>query len=133
MTILWFTRPTPDYTFHLDPVRIPQLYPGKRAFRGPRRGELTCNPLGKNLGDVWPITNVKANHAENTAHPCQYPLSLVERLVLALSNPGDLVVDPYAGSGTTALAAIRHSRRAAGADVWEEFLEIAVLAFKPGN
>ena len=60
---------------------MPQKYPGKRAFKGPRAGQLSGHPLGKNPGDVWIIPNVKANHVERTAHPCQFPVDLVERLV----------------------------------------------------
>jgi len=124
-TILWFTRDTENYTFNLDPVRVPQKYPGKRHYKGPNKGELSGNPLGKNPSDVWEMPNVKANHVEKTEHPCQFPVALVERLVLALTDEGDLVVDPYIGSGTTAVAALRQGRRSAGADVESAYLEIA--------
>jgi adenine-specific DNA-methyltransferase len=123
-TILWFTKGD-DYVFNLDPIRVPQKYPGKRAFKGPRRGELTCNPLGKNPGDVWIIPNVKHNHVEKTIHPCQFPVELVERLVLSLTNPGDLVLDPYMGVGTTAVAAFRHGRRVAGAEILSDYMDVA--------
>lgn len=123
-TILWFTKGD-NYAFNLDPIRVPQKYPGKKAFKGPRVGQLSSNPLGKNPGDVWIIPNVKHNHVEKTEHPCQFPVELVERLVLALSSPGDLVVDPYIGVGTTAIAAIRHDRRAAGADNMPRYIEVA--------
>jgi len=124
-TILWFTRPSPDYTFNLDPVRIPQKYPNKRAFRGSNKGQLSGNPLGKNPSDIWDIPNVKSNHVEKTAHPCQFPVALAERLVLALSNENDLIVDPYIGSGSTAVAAFLHHRRAAGSDIFSNYLNIA--------
>lgn len=124
-TILWFTWDAEDYTFNLDPVRVPQKYPGKRQYKGPNKGELSGNPKGKNPSDVWEMPNCKANHPEKTEHPCQYPIALIERLVLALTNEGDLVVDPYIGSGTTAVAALRRGRRAAGADIQERYLEIA--------
>lgn len=110
-TILWATKGD-DYTFNLDPIRIPQKYPQKRYYKGPKKGQLSGNPLGKNPGDVWHITNVKHNHPEKTAHPCQFPEELVRRFMLALSNPGDLVVDPYAGSGTTGVVAQRLKRKA---------------------
>lgn len=122
--ILWFTKGD-DYVFNLDPVRVPQKYPGKKAFKGPNYGQYTGNPLGKNPGDVWIFPNVKANHVEKTIHPCQFPIELVERFVLATTNPGDLVVDPYLGVGSTACAAVLHGRRAAGADVVAEYVEIA--------
>ena len=124
-TILWFTWDTDDYTFNLDPIRVPQKYPGKRSYRGANKGKPSGNPLGKNPSDVWDMPNVKANHVEKTEHPCQYPIGLVERLILGLSNKDDLVVDPYLGVGSTAAASVLHGRRAAGSDVMENYLEIA--------
>jgi adenine-specific DNA-methyltransferase len=120
--ILWFTKGD-QYRFNLDAIRVPQKYPGKKAFKGPRAGQLTCNPLGKNPGDVWIIPNVKHNHVEKTDHPCQFPVELIERLVLAVTSPGDLVLDPYIGVGTSAVAAVRHGRRAAGAEVVDGYLK----------
>ena len=70
-SIMWFTR-SDDYFFDVDPVRVPQKYPGKRYFKGPNAGKYSCNPLGKNPGDVWIIPNVKSNHVEKTRHPCQF-------------------------------------------------------------
>lgn len=124
-TILWFTWDTEDYTFNLDPIRIPQKYPGKRAYSGPKKGEPSGNPKGKNPSDVWDMPNVKSNHVEKTEHPCQFPVGLVERLILGLTNKGDLVVDPYLGVGTTAVASILHSRRCAGSDIESRYLDIA--------
>ena len=83
-TILWYTKGQ-DYFFDLDAVRIPQKYPGKRHYKGPRKGDFSGNPLGKNPGDIWEfgaiwdIPNVKANHVEKTDHPCQFPIALVRR------------------------------------------------------
>ena len=123
-TILWFVK-SDDYTFNLDPVRIPQKYPGKRHFRGKKKGKLSGNPMGKNPSDVWDMPNVKANHVEKTDHPCQYPIGLVERLILALTNERDLVVDPYLGVGTTAATAVMRDRRVAGSDIEDAYLKIA--------
>jgi len=124
-TILWFTKNTDNFTFNVDPIRIPQKYPGKRAYRGERKGEPSGNPLGKNPSDVWEIPNVKANHIEKTEHPCQFPVGLIERLVLGLTNEGDLVIDPYMGVGSSAVASLLHRRRSAGADIYKHYLEIA--------
>jgi adenine-specific DNA-methyltransferase len=74
---------------------------------------------------VWTFPNVKANHVEKTAHPCQFPVELVERVLLATTDPGDLVLDPYAGVGTTACAAVLHGRRAAGAEIVPQYVTIA--------
>lgn len=123
-TILWFTK-SEEYTFNLDPVRVPSKYPSKRYFRGPNRGQLSCNPLGKNPTDVWDIPNVKFNHVEKTTHPCQFPVELVERLVLSLSCEGDVVFDPYLGVGSSVVAALKHNRRGWGCDIVEEYVDIA--------
>lgn len=124
-TILWFTK-SEDYTFNLDPVRVPSKYPEKKHFKGPKRGELSSNPLGKNPSDIWEIPNVKANHVEKTLHPCQFPVALIERLVLALTDPGQNVIDPYLGVGSSAIAALKHDRNAYGCDVVQEYIDIAL-------
>lgn len=123
-TVIWFTK-SDDYTFNLDPVRIPQKYPGKKHFKGPKTGEFSCNPMGKNPGDVWDIPNVKSNHVEKTEHPCQFPVELIERFVLSLTNPNDWVLDPFLGTGTTIVAAIRHGRRGMGAETMQKYVEIS--------
>ncbi len=122
--VLWFTK-TDDYVFNLDAVRVPQKYPSKKYFKGSKRGQLSCNPLGKNPSDVWEIPNVKANHVEKTVHPCQFPVELVERLVLSMTNEGDWVLDPFLGVGTTAIAALAHKRRAIGAEIMPDYVRIA--------
>ena len=123
-TILWFTK-SDDYHFDVDPVRVPQKYPNKKHYKGEKRGELSGNPLGKNPSDIWDIPNVKSNHPEKTEHPCQFPVELIERLVLSMTKEGDLVVDPFMGVGSTAIASIKNKRRSAGADTMKKYLEIA--------
>lgn len=122
--ILWFTK-SDEYTFNLDAVRVPQKYPQKKHFKGPRRGTLSGNPLGKNPSDVWDIPNVKSNHVEKTEHPCQFPVELIERLVLSMTSAGDWVLDPFMGTGTTAIAALIHNRRAIGAEIHPKYVAIA--------
>lgn len=123
-TIIWFTK-SEEYTFNLDPVRVPQKYPGKKYFKGPNAGKYSCNPLGKNPGDLWVIPNVKSNHVEKTGHPCQFPVELIERFVLSLTKEGDWVLDPFLGTGTTVVAAVRHKRRGAGAETVEKYVRLA--------
>ncbi len=123
-TIIWFTK-SEEYTFNLDPVRVPQKYPGKKYFKGPNAGKYSCNPLGKNPGDLWVIPNVKSNHVEKTGHPCQFPVELIERFVLSLTDERDWVFDPFLGTGTTVVAAIRHKRRGAGAEMVEKYVRLA--------
>lgn len=123
-TILWFSK-NDDYTFNLDPIRVPAKYPGKKYFKGPKKGELSGNPLGKNPGDVWGIPNVKSNHVEKTNHPCQFPVELVERFVLSLTNVGERVFDPYMGVGSSVIAAIKNGRAGLGCDIAQEYVDIA--------
>jgi adenine-specific DNA-methyltransferase len=123
-TIVWFTK-ADTYKFNLDQVRVPQKYPGKKHFKGPHVGQYSGNPLGKNPSDVWVFPNVKNNHVEKTDHPCQFPVELVERLVLSLTDPGDWVLDPFLGVGTSVIAAIRHSRKGAGSEIVGKYVEIA--------
>ncbi|NUO78825.1 site-specific DNA-methyltransferase [candidate division KSB1 bacterium] len=128
-TIIWFTK-SDDYVFNLDPVRVPQKYPGKKYFKGPKAGQYSSNPLGKNPGDLWVIPNVKNNHVEKTLHPCQFPVELVERLVLSMSNEDDWVLDPFLGVGSTIVAALRHNRRGVGAEVMPQYVKIAAERIK---
>src|SRR5262249_44808201 len=135
-TLLWFTRGD-AYTFNLDSVRVPAKYPGKTHFKGEKYGQPSGNPLGKNPSDYWrvlehdwehgggEIPNVKANHPEKTGHPCQFPIELVERCVLAFTNEDDWVLDPFAGVGSALLAALRHGRRAMGCEKEGEYCKAA--------
>jgi DNA modification methylase len=146
-TILWFTK-SDKYVFNLDSVRVPSKYPGKRHYKGPNVGKPSGNPLGKNPSDVWEILlkdwegalwdipNVKSNHPEKTEHPCQYPIELVERCVLALTNENDWVLDPYAGVGSSLIGAVMHNRRAVGSEKEEAYIEMArerLHAYFSGN
>lgn len=135
-TLLWFTK-SDEYVFNLDSVRVPSKYPGKLHFKGEKKGQPSGNPLGKNPSDfwqlladewqegVWEIPNVKANHCEKTVHPCQFPVELVERCILAFTNPDDWVLDPFAGVGSTLIAAAKQDRRAVGIDRDAEYCRIA--------
>lgn len=132
-TLLWFTK-TDSYIFNLDSVRVPSKYPGKRHFKGPKKGLPSCNPLGKNPSDVWEIVaqdwekelwdipNVKSNHPEKTIHPCQFPIELVQRCVLALTNEDEWVFDPFAGVGSALIGALMHNRRAMGCEKEVEYI-----------
>lgn len=122
--VLWYTK-SDDYVFNLDDVRVPAKYPGKRHFKGPKAGHLSGNPRGKNPEDVWTIPNVKSNHPEKTSHPCQFPVGLIERLVLALTNPGDLVFDPFSGVASAGVAAAIHNRRFWGCELQKDYVSVA--------
>ncbi len=134
-TILWFTK-SDEYTFNLDPIRVPSKYPNKKHFKGPNKGQLSCNPKGKNPSDVWEIPNVKSNHCEKTMHPCQFPVELIERLVLSMTNETDNVFDPFMGVGSTIIAAIKNNRVGYGCDTEKKYVDIAwdkIHKFKKGN
>ena len=140
-TILWFTKGD-EYTFNLDSVRVPSKYPGKKYFKGPKKGEYSSNPNGKNPSDIWEIVlndweneiwnipNVKANHIEKSEHPCQYPIELVERCVLALTNENDWVLDPFAGVGSTILASLKNNRNVVGIEKVKKYKEIGISRVK---
>jgi len=134
-TILWFSK-SDNYIFNLDPVRIPSKYPGKRHFKGNKKGQPSGNPKGKNPSDIWEILsddfdsclwdipNVKSNHPEKTIHPCQYPIELIERLVLSMTTEHGIVLDPFMGVGSTLLAALLHNRKTIGVDKEEKYVNI---------
>lgn len=124
-TILWFTKGE-QTIFNLDDVRIPQKYPGKRSYKGPNKGALSGNPLGKNPSDVWDIPNVKAKHIEKTNHPCQFPVVIPQRLIKALTPPNGLVLDPFMGSGSTGVAALVEGRRFVGAEIVDSYYHISI-------
>lgn len=120
-TILVFAKGEPR--FNATPARIPQKQPGKRAFKGPRVGQLSGNPYGAAPTDVWSdIPTVRHNHPERRfgAHPAQFPVALAKRLALLYTLPGDTVCDAFMGSGSTAVAAVESGRHFVGADLYYE-------------
>jgi adenine-specific DNA-methyltransferase len=135
-TLLWFSK-TKDYLFNLDAIRVPAKYPGKTFYKGPKQGKPSGNPLGKNPSDfwgiiekdwenqIWEIPNVKSNHPEKTIHPCQFPVELVERCVLAFTKEYDWVLDPFCGVGSTLIGALKHDRKALGCDKEVDYIKIA--------
>jgi DNA modification methylase len=144
---LWFTK-SENYTFNLDNVRVPSKYPGKRYYKGDKIGLPSGNPLGKNPSDFWSIIeqewndgiidvpNVKSNHPEKTEHPCSFPIELVERCVLALTDEDDWVIDPFGGVGSSLIAAVKRNRRGAIIDKEKKYIDIArerIEEFKAGT
>ncbi len=145
--LLWVSK-SDTYTFNLDSIRVPSKYPNKKHFKGPKKGQLSGNPLGKNPSDFWQflqtelesgvfnIPNVKHNHPEKLDHPCQYPIELAERCVLAFSKEDDWVLDPFGGVGSTLLASIKNDRRGISIDRDVEYTNITqkrVSDFFAGN
>ncbi len=102
-TILWYARGE-EWRYERDTIgRIPYLAPGLVGPEKAARGKLPT--------DVWWMTIVPPGSAERTGYPTQKPIRLLERIVAASSRPGELVLDPYAGSGTTGVAAAKLGRR----------------------
>lgn len=102
-TILWYSK-TDNY-----------IFPGKKEFVGSRLPVDLARVVDHAFETLlWDIPNVKNNHPEKTIHPCQFPIELVERCVLALSNPGSIVLDPFSGVFSTVLAALKNNRKAIG-------------------
>lgn len=101
--ILWYAKDPTNYTFNYDAIdRIPYMAPGLVGAEKAARG--------KTPTDVWWQTIVPTNGKERTGYPTQKPLRILERIVTVHSNPGDAVLDFFAGSGTTGEAAARHDR-----------------------
>ena len=111
--ILYYTAHPKKFTFNADAIRI--------QSERQRSGDKRANPQGRVPGDVWSFPRLVGNAKERTGHPCQTPVALMERVVLACSKRGDLVLDPFAGSGTTLVAAKRHGRRFVGCELSENY------------
>ncbi len=113
--VFWFVKNKKQYTFNLDDVKIPAL-----NYRPDRYKSQMKNPT-----DVWRISMVSGNFEERTSHPAQYPEELIERIVLAGTNPGEIVLDPFMGSGTSAVVAKKLGRHYLGYEIEEEYCHIA--------
>jgi adenine-specific DNA-methyltransferase len=122
---LWYVRDEENYIFNLDSVRDKDVkYPNQK-----KNGKLKCNPLGKNPTDVWNFPKVTSgsfrSSAERTPHPAQFPIAIIERIIEACTNEGDLILDPFMGSGTTAEAALKLGRKVIGFELRADYIEIA--------
>jgi len=121
---VWYVKSLDTYTFHLDAIRDPNVkYPNQK-----KNGKLKCNPLGKNPSDVWEFPKVtsgeKRSSKERTAHPAQFPLAVIERIIVACSDENDIVLDPFMGSGTTAIAALQHGRQVVGFEISTDYCRL---------
>lgn len=117
--------------FNPTPARAPQKQPDKRAFKGPRKGQLSGHPLGAWPTNVWSdIPSVRHNHPERAhgAHPAQFPKALARRAILIYTRAGDLVCDPFSGSGTTQESCVETHRAFVGADLFYEDIRARRLA-----
>lgn len=122
--ILWYVKDSKNYTFNLDKIRDPNVkYPNQK-----KNGKLRCNPLGKNPTDVWRIPKVTSGEnrssKERTTHPAQFPEAMIDRIIKASSNEGNLVMDPFLGSGTSAIVALKNNRKFIGFETSKGYCEI---------
>ena len=113
--VFWFVKDKNNYVFNLEDVKIPAL-----NYRPDRYKSQLKNPT-----DVWRISMVSGNFEERTGHPAQYPEQLVERIILTGTNEGDIVLDPFMGSGTTAVVAKKLGRHYLGFEIEEEYCKMA--------
>ena len=121
---LWFLKDVKNYAFNLDEVRDPNVkYPNQK-----KNGKLKCNPLGKNPTDVWQFPKVTSgkdrSSPERTDHPAQFPVGVIDRIVRACSSRGELVLDPFMGSGTVAEVGIRSGRLVLGFELQSRYVDI---------
>ena len=122
---LWYFKDKDNYKFFLDRLRDPNVkYPNQK-----KNGKIKVNSLGKNPSDVWYIPKVtsgsKRSSKERTAHPAQFPIALINRIVLCSTNENDLILDPFLGSGTTAVSALLYNRKFLGIEIDEKYIKIA--------
>lgn len=113
--VFFFTKKKEDYTFNLEDVKIPAL-----NYRPDRYKSQLKNP-----SDVWKISLVSGNSSERTDHPAQYPEELIERIIKTGTNRGDIILDPFMGSGTTAVVAKKLKRNYVGYETEPSYINIA--------
>ncbi len=121
--VFFYTKSKDNYTFNLDDVKIPSL-----NFRPDRYKTQLKNP-----SDVWRMALVSGNEIERTDHPSQYPEELIERIILSGTNEGDIVLDPFMGSGTTAVVAKRLNRHFVGYEIVIDYIEMANERIESSN
>lgn len=115
--VLYYTKSKSNFTFNSDQIRI--------ESERQRLGDPRACPHGRVPGDVWTIPRLVGNAKERTDHPCQMNSLVVERMVKASSDPGDVVLDPFAGSGTSLAVAKKLGRNYLGFELSEAYAGIA--------
>lgn len=132
--IFYYVRDPKNYTFNADGIRVPSA---RQTTYADRR----ANPVGKlpddtwvlrpqetddhfrEDGDTWNVPRVCGTFRERTGHPCQMPEAVLERIIRAATNPGELVIDPFAGSGTTLAVAKKLGRKYLGTELSEDYAD----------
>ena len=124
--LLWYVKDRENYVFNLDDIRDKNVkYPNQK-----KNGKLKCNPLGKNPTDVWQIPKVTSgtnrSSKERMPHPAQFPITLIDRVAKASSNPGEIIMDPFLGSGTSAIVALSNKRKFVGFEIDPKYCDLAI-------
>lgn len=122
---LWYVKNPEAYTFNLDDIRDPNVkYPNQK-----KNGKIKVNPLGKNPTDVWEFPKVTSGQnrssKERTPHPAQFPSAVIQRIITASSHENEIVLDPFLGSGTTAMVALDLNRLVIGFEIRQDYCDIA--------
>ncbi|MDD1427516.1 site-specific DNA-methyltransferase [Dolichospermum sp. ST_sed9] len=122
---LWYVKNSETYTFNLDDIRDPNVkYPNQK-----KNGKIRVNPLGKNPTDVWEFPKVTSGQnrssKERTPHPAQFPSAVIQRIIQVSSHQNQIVLDPFLGSGTTAMVALDLNRLVIGFEIREDYCDIA--------
>lgn len=112
--ILMFTKSSKNFTFNLDAIRVPQKY-----YRS------VNNMRGANPGNVWEFSHMHYCNKNRKKHPTQKPEGLYERMILASSNEGDTILDPFLGSGTLLRVCQQTNRKGIGIDINPEYIEMS--------
>jgi len=122
---LWYVKNPKKYIFNLNSIRDKNVkYPNQK-----KNGILKVNPNGKNPTNVWAIPKITSGNGrsskERTAHPAQFPIKMIDRIVKACSEKNNLIFDPFIGSGTVAESALQNNRCVIGCDIKSKYLNIA--------
>ena len=124
--ILYCVRNSNSYTFNATDIMVEARTGAQRKLIDYRKPIPTPYSNTKVPGNVWYIPRVRYRMSEYEEHPTQKPVALLERIVLASSNPGDLVVDPFAGTFTTCFVAKKHGRRSIGIEIEEPYVKVGL-------
>jgi adenine-specific DNA-methyltransferase len=121
---LWYVKDEDNYTFNLDEVRDPNIkYPNQK-----KNGKIKVNLNGKNPTDVWQFPKVTSGRnrssKERTPHPAQFPEAVIERIIKVSSNAGEMILDPFMGSGTTAVVALKEGRCVLGFEINADYCQV---------
>ncbi|GIL15635.1 MAG: methyltransferase [Chloroflexota bacterium] len=124
--ILFCVKDKRNYTFNAKEILVQAKTGAERKLIDYRKPNPTLYNTKKVPGNVWAFPRVRYRMTEYEEHPTQKPIALLERIILASSNPNDLVLDPFSGTFTTSFVAKKHGRRSIGIEIEEEYVKIGL-------